>query len=97
MPPLEGEPLLLQPKCLAIKCPLHKEAAPRESITASVAQRPRRLVVVQEIVGSTPTARPKPRRSKLEVANQRNLKLLASRPVKTLEEVTEGENTVMSG
>ena len=54
-----GVPILYEPKCLAINCPLHKEAAPpgrRRSPTRSAGPS---------------LATGAPRRSKLEVANER--------------------------
>ena len=60
---LQGEAVLWEPTCEAINCPLHpKEAAPpgrRRSPTRNA---------------GSPPARGSPRRSKLEVANERSLK-----------------------
>ena len=64
-----GVPILYEPECAATNCPLHKEAAPpgrRRSPTRNAGSSPARGL-------------PFPRRSKLEVANERNRKLLASR------------------
>ena len=65
-----GVPILYEPKCAAINCPLHpKEAAPpsrRRAPTRNAGSSPARDLL-------------SPRRSKLEVANERNRKLLASR------------------
>ena len=71
---MTGEPILLQPKCAAINCPVHpKEARMPASNKGAVSRHGRG--------GLHPGRRPSrsPRRSKLEVANERNQKLLASR------------------
>jgi hypothetical protein len=62
------EPVLWEPPCAAIKCPIHPTTtAPR-----------RRGSVARGVVAPRGTAIPVPRRSKLEVANERARKLLAA-------------------
>ncbi len=66
-----GEPVLLQPKCAAINCPLH---------TKQPAEPParRRSPTIRGAGSGVEIGAPSPRRSKLEVANERNRKLLAN-------------------
>jgi hypothetical protein len=66
-----GDPVLWDPPCAAIQCPLHPKEAP-----------PRRRSSTRSAVASRETAVPIPRRSKLEVANDRNRKLLMNSAAK---------------
>ena len=67
-----GDPVLWEPRCMVINCPLHKEAAPPGR---------RRSPTTRSTSSAVERGAPSPRRSKLEVANERNRKLLDSREV----------------
>ena len=60
-----GEPVLFEPPCAAVNCPIHRNEAP--------GRQPQRRGLTRKAFS------PRERRSKLEVANERNRKLLAAR------------------
>ena len=71
LPPPEGEPILYEPNCLAINCPLH---------TKQPAEPPafRRSPTIRGARSAPERGAPSLRRSTLEVANERARKLQAS-------------------
>ena len=65
---MTGDPILFEPPCEAVQCPLH----PKQPRVLPA----RRSPTIRGAGSGVEIGAPSPRRSKLEVANERNQKLL---------------------